>query len=152
MSTTSTNYGFILPASSDYVAIGDINYNFERIDQNLLSWINAAITAAVPTMDALPTLGNATHSVSSNGVAVSLMGKLDQSSSGYANRDGQILCIGTTSDGEAPINFKTFTADDFALTGYVEPPGAKPAAITADDTILTAITKIVNRLKVIENS
>lgn len=47
MSSTTTNFGFILPATTDPVLIGQINDNFSNIDTNLNSWIEEKAGAIV---------------------------------------------------------------------------------------------------------
>lgn len=40
---TTSNYGFRLPRSEDPVSIGDINYNFSEIDENLDTWVGSML-------------------------------------------------------------------------------------------------------------
>lgn len=145
MSTTSPNYGFILPASTDLVSIGDINANFSWIDANLASTIEGVIG----TIDSSPT-ANSTNLVTSGGVATALALKLDKAASAYSGHSGEIFYI----NGYAQAVHKTFGAGDFALTGYVDPStsGGRIEDVAATDTIVQALQKIVKRLKLLENA
>lgn len=145
MSTTSPNYGFILPASTDLVSIGDINANFAWIDTNLA----ATIDARLPSVDATPT-ANSTNPVQSGGVANALGLKLDKIATAYQGHSGEIFYINSY----AQAAHKTFGAADFTLTGYVDPStsGGRIEAVAATDTIVQALQKIVKRLKLLENA
>lgn len=167
---TSTNYGFRLPDSTDYVSIGDLNYNFGEIDANLLDWIEPTVATALAnnldatlsvqgkaadakavgdalalkvnasSIDIYPTQGSM-HPVSSGGTYSELARKLDKISTSYSGYTGDIFYI----DNANGVTHKTFAANDFLLTGYTNYWGS-PAPIAATDSVRTGIAKLQGQL------